>query len=378
MPPTRVLQVNKLYPPHVGGIEEVVRRLAEGLASRDAFESKALVCSEGLRGVTEETNGVGITRTGSLGSLLSEPIAPAFLSRLRRAEADIFQFHNPFPMGELGGLLLPREARLVAWYHSDVFRQKLLLHAYRPMLEAFLARCRVVIASSPNLIRSSPLLQPLAGQCRVVNYGLDTRRFALDEETSRAAGAIRDRYAGNRGLVLFVGRLVYYKGVEHLIEAMKGIDAGLLILGRGPLREGLERQAASARISGRVHFVDWAGDEEMPAYFHACDMLVLPSVARTEAFGLVILEAQACGKPVISTELGTGTSYANLDGVTGAVVPAADTRALAEEIDRLFKNPSLREELGLRGKERVEREFGISNMIDSVAGIYEEVMGDRR
>lgn len=367
-----------MYPPHIGGVEEVVRLLAEGFVSREHIESGVLVCNEGPRTVRETMNGVNIIRVGSLARVWSEPIAPTFLAHLLRSDADIYNFHTPFPLGELGGLIMEKDRRMVTWYHSDVLRQKLLLRAYRPMLESFLKRCRVILVSSPNLVRSSPFLQPLAGRCRVVHYGIDTRKLRVDESVSRAAAAIRERYCPGRGLVLFVGRLVYYKGVEHLVEAMEGVDADLLILGRGPLKKSLEYQAVTAGISGRVHFVDRVGDEELSSYFHACDLLVLPSTARTEAFGLVLLEAQACGKPVISTELGTGTSYANLDGVTGMVVPPAESRALAEAMNRLLDNPSLRQEMGLRGQERVEREFELSGMIDRVAEIYAEVVEGNR
>lgn len=370
----RVLHINKLYPPHVGGVEQVVRLLAEGLAGREDVQAAVLACNEGLRTLRETVRGVEVTRVGSLGRVRSEPLAPAFPRHLLHAGADIYHFHTPFPLGEAAGLRLDKGRRMVTWYHSDVVRQRLFLRAYRPLLERFLARNRVILVSSPNLIETSPFLRPLAERCRVVHFGIDTGRFRGDERTAAAAARIRDRYGRGGGLVLCVGRLVYYKGLGCLIDAMREVDAGLLILGRGPLRGELEKRAAAGGMSGRVHFVDWADEGDLPAYYHACDVLALPSTARSEAFGLVLLEAQACGKPVVSTELGTGTSYANLDGVTGLVVPPGDVRALAGAIGRLLGDPSLREEMGGRGRERVEREFGLSAMIETVAQIYGEVM----
>ena len=369
-----VLQVNKLYQPHVGGVEEVVRLLAEGCAGRQDIHARVLVCNEGMRTVRETVRGVDVTRVGSLGRLRSEPLAPAFPRHLLRSDADIYHFHAPFPLGEAAGLRLGGEKKIVTWYHSDVIRQRLFLRAYRPLLERFLARNSAIMVSSPNLISSSPFLGPLADRCRVVHFGIETGRFRLDEKTAAAAAGLRERYESGGGLVLCVGRLVYYKGLEHLIDAMGEVDAGLLILGRGPLRGELQRRAEAGGISRRVHFVDWASSEELPSFYHACDLLVLPSVARSEAFGLVLLEAQACGKPVISTELGTGTSYVNLDGVTGIVVPPGAARSLAAAIASLLGDARLREEMGTRGRERVEREFGLSAMIDRVAAIYAEVM----
>jgi rhamnosyl/mannosyltransferase len=372
--PIRVLQVNKLYPPHIGGVEQVTRLLAEGLNQRRDMQVRVLVCGEGLGTVRETVNGVELTRVGSLGRVRSEPIAPAFPLHLRRAEADIYNFHAPFPLGELSGLMLGKERAVVTWYHSDVVRQRISLALYRPLLRRFLKRSRAIIVSSPNLIESSPFLKPLAHRCRVVHFGVDTGRFRPTERVLEGASRIRERYGDAGGLVLFVGRLVYYKGLAYLVEAMRDVDASLLILGAGPLRKELEKRIEALGMSGRVRFAPRAEDEEMPSYYHACDLLVLPSTARSEAFGLVLLEAQACGKPVISTELGTGTSYANLDGITGLVVPPGDSGALSGAVKRLLEDPVLREDLGSRGRQRVMEEFNLSSMLDGVANIYREVM----
>lgn len=370
----RVLQVNKLYYPHIGGVEQVTRALAEGLARFRNVDSMALVCNEGLRTVRQNVAGVSLTRVGSLGRVSSEPISPSFPFCLRRADADIYHFHSPFPLGELSGLTLPEKSRMVTWYHSDVVRQRWFLPVYRPLLARFLRRNRAILVSSPNLLESSSMLREVAGRCRVINFGIDAERFRLDRRTAARAEGLRQRYARGGGLVLCVGRLVYYKGIQVLLEAMGEIDAGLLILGRGPMARELEKHVINAGLTGRVSFVDWAEEEYIPAYYHACDLLVLPSTAHSEAFGLVLLEAQACRKPVISTELGTGTSYANLDGVTGLVVPPGSPRELAGAVKQLLGDASLREEMGSRGKERVERDFSLSVMIDNVMDVYREIM----
>ncbi|MBN2025473.1 MAG: glycosyltransferase [Actinobacteria bacterium] len=373
-----MLHANKLYYPHIGGVEEVVRRIAEGTVPMEDMHAEVLVCNEGLRTVREMVNGVEVTRTGSIGRILSEPISPAYLPYLRRRDADIYHFHTPFPLGELGGLMLGRGRKMVASYHSDVLRQKRLVYAYRPVLERFLRRCSAILVASPQLMRSSPALSSLQDRCRLVHYGVDVRRFQVDGIVSCRASELRDRYATGGGLVLFVGRLVYYKGLEYLLEAAGKVDAGFLILGRGPLAKRLRLQAETAGISRRIHFVDWADEAEITAYYHASDMLVLPSTARTEAFGLVLLEAQACGKPVISTELGTGTSYANLDGITGFVVPPGDAGALAAAVNRLLADGALRKEMGSRGKERVEQEFTLEGLVAGTAKIYAEILGEVR
>lgn len=369
-----VLHVNKLYPPHVGGVEEMARNLAEGLSARSDFESRVLVCNEGLRTRREMLGGVEVTRVGSLGRLRSEPLAPAFPLHLLARRADIYQFHTPFPLGELSGLMLAKGSRIATWYHSDVVRQRWILPAYRPVLRRFLSRSRAIMVSSPHLLESSEVLASLADRCRVVRFGVELDRFLIDDGIAARSAEIRERYAAGGGLILFIGRLVYYKGLTCLMEAMREVEAGLLVLGRGPLRGDLEEATREAGLGGRIHFVEWAAEEDLPAYYHACDLLVLPSTARSEAFGLVLLEAQACGKPVISTELGTGTSYANLDGETGLVVPPGDVGALAGSMNLLLRDEGLRERMGERGRRRVEEQFSLAGMIDRVAEIYMEIM----
>ena len=369
-----MLQVNKLYPPHIGGVEQVTRLLAEGLNRRQEIEAGVLVCNEGFRTVRQTLNGVDVTRVGSLGRVRSEPISPSFPFHLRRAEADVYHFHTPFPLGELSGLMLGKDKPLVTWYHSDVVRQRVSLALYRPLLRRFLKRNAAIMVSSPNLVESSPFLEPLTGRCRVVHFGIDVDRFSPTQRVLEGAERVRERYADAGGLVLFVGRLVYYKGLTFLLEAMREVDASLLILGTGPMRKELDKRVEALGLSGRVRFVAEVEEEEMPFYYHACDLLVLPSTARSEAFGLVLLEAQACGKPVISTELGTGTSYANLDGKTGLVVSPGESEALAAAMARLLGNPVFRETLGMRGRDRVEEEFNLSSMVDGVANIYREVL----
>ncbi|MBC7230305.1 MAG: glycosyltransferase [Actinobacteria bacterium] len=355
----------------------MVKLLCEGLNRRDDVVASALVCNEGLSTRSDMVDGVEVTRVASLGRVWSEPLAPTFPLRLLRSMADIYHFHSPFPLGEIAALKMSKRAPMVTWYHSDVVRQRFFLRAYRRLMSEFLARNRAILVSSPNLVATSPVLREFWSSCRVVHFGIDTRRFELNASIQKRAGEIREESASDAPLVLFVGRLVYYKGLECLIEAMCSVDAHIMVIGKGPLEKRLRRLAEEKGVSGRLHLVSWVRDEEMPAYYHACDMLVLPSTARSEAFGLVLLEAQACGKPTVSTELGTGTSYANLDGVTGFVVPPGDAGALAAAIKRLVRDRALREEMGRRARERVLAEFNLEQMADRVADIYNEIIYGR-
>jgi glycosyltransferase involved in cell wall biosynthesis len=174
-------------------------------------------------------------------------------------------------------------------------------------------------------------------------------------------------------VILAVGRLVYYKGMKFLIQAMSQIDATLVIIGEGPLRAELEREAAGNGTSGRVTFLGEI-DGNLASYYHACDVLALPSCERSEAFGLVQLEAMACGKPVVNTQIDSGVPYASLDGLTGLTVPPRSSEAMATALNRLLDNNELRMEMGRAARDRVVKEFGIRQMAARTLALYRTVV----
>lgn len=365
----KVLQINKLYYPHIGGVEKHVQDLAETLSGR--VELEVLVANDSRRATRDLVNGVTVTRVPSWVVVQSAPVAPGFWRAIKRSRADIYHLHFPNPFGELAYLAAGAPGKLVVTYHSDVVRQKYLKRVYAPVINKLLRRADAVLASSPNLIRSSPWLESIKHKCRVIPFGIDLAPLRATTNTSTAAQANRVRYGSP--LVLFVGRLIYYKGLSYLIDAMREINAKLVIVGEGNLDLDLKTQAETAGVADRVFFVGSASEIELAAYYQACDLLVLPSIAPSEAFGFVQLEAHACGKPVVSTNLPTGVPYANLDGVTGLIVPPANSRALASAINRLLSDNALRLKLGSQAKERVEMEFSRQAMADTVLGIYEEI-----
>ena len=204
-------------------------------------------------------------------------------------------------------------------------------------------------------------------------YGIDPAPFERTSEGDTAAGRLRLTYG--TPLTLFVGRLVPYKGVEVLLRAMPHVPGSLVLVGDGPLRRDLEELAARLGIAGRAHFVGSAPQDDLVALFHAADVLALPSVTPNEAFGLVQLEAHACGVPVVSTSLPTGVPFANLHGVTGLVVEPGDPEEFAAALGLLLEDESLRAELGRRARARLLAEFTLGRMVDDVMGVYEELVG---
>ena len=184
--------------------------------------------------------------------------------------------------------------------------------------------------------------------------------------------AIRAHYPGP--LLLFVGRLRYYKGLNYLIEAMRQVSATLLVVGAGPEAAALGEQAYLSGVTDRVHFLGDIGDEHLPAFYHAADLFVLPSSQRSEAFGIVLLEAMAAGTPVISTELGTGTSWVNQHGRTGLVTSPCDPDALARTINESLADPDRRREMGARAQKRAQTEFDLPVLVDRVLAVYADVL----
>ncbi|MGB3906197.1 MAG: glycosyltransferase [Anaerolineae bacterium] len=364
----RILHIYKDYYPVVGGMENHIRLLAEG-AVKQGLEVTVLVTSLTHSTDIQEMNGVRIIKAGRLVTLASTPLSSALFLWVRRLKPDITHLHSPYPWGEMSHLMFGHSQRTVITYQSDIVRQKSLLKLYRPFLRRLLARADRVIATSPQYIQSSPHLSQVADKCVVIPLGIDLERFqiARKEEVKE----LRSKYSPP--LLLFVGILRYYKGLEYLIRAMRYVNARLLVVGSGPMAQAWQSLAADLGLADKVFFVG-QHVEDLPAYYQACDLFVLPSSHRSEAFGMVQVEAMACGKAVICTELGTGTSYVNIDGETGLVVPARDADALARAINRLLADEALRTEMGERGKKRAMQEFSHEVMIDKVLALYESLL----
>ncbi|MDB5081164.1 MAG: glycosyl transferase group 1 [Chloroflexi bacterium] len=377
----KILYIYKDYYPVLGGIENHIRFLAEAMQAR-GHEVEVLVTSRDRRTRREVINGVPVLKTARWLDLSSAPLSPRLaweywrrvLSKNRPA---IVHLHAPYPPGELAwlaGSFLPGFGRkgpaAVLTYHSDIIKQKRLLTFYAPFLRAVLRRVNVILPTSPGYIKSSPFLQPLEAKCQPVPLGIELERFAgVPEVVPAKLAEIR---AKPGPLLLFTGRLRYYKGLQYLIEAMPAIapEARLVIVGVGPQEAELKGLTDRLGLAERVVFAGEVSDAELPAYYAATDIFVLPACERSEAFGLVQLEAMAAAKPVVSTELGTGTSYVNQHGETGLVVPPADPAALAGAVNKLLWDAELRQEMGQRGQLRARAEFSLTKMVNRLEEIY--------
>ena len=229
-----------------------------------------------------------------------------------------------------------------------------------------------IIATSPNYIETSNVLKHLKNKCTVIPLGINIDRFCQDGDRVKIE-KIRNRNE-NQPIILFVGCFRYYKGLEFLISAMKRVQARLFLIGAGPEEQNLRNIVERNHLNEKVHFLGELPDAEVNAYYKACDIFVLPSKLRSEAFGMVQLEAMCCGKPVISTELGTGTSFVNLDQQTGIVVKPNDSESLSNALSILINNPIKRMTLGGCGSKRVRQLFTAEQMVNSTLKLYEDVI----
>jgi rhamnosyl/mannosyltransferase len=363
----RILQVGKYPKERCGGVETAVYGLSEELAK--AHDVEVLVCGPRARletrgRVTEDVAPIWAT-------VFSTPLAPGLLARLRGARGfDVVQVSLQNPLAVLAYLLTRPPGKLVVWYHHDIVRQKRLGPLFAPIQAAFLRRADAIVATSRAYADSSAALRPFQDKVTVIPLGVPSEHASQESLTS--GRRLRDRFGGP--LIVFVGRLVYYKGLPVLLEAMVGLDAKLVIVGTGPMDAELRAQAARLGLSDRVFFEFVPYEESVTAYFLAADAVVLPSTERTEAFGLSLLEAMACGKPVVATELGTGTSVVCEDGVNGIVVPPGDSAALRSALKRLLEDPALARRFGEAGREKVRTHYSVEAMTRSFVELYQRLL----
>lgn len=370
----RALHIYKdFYPPVFGGIEKHINLLANGLADR-GIEIEVLVSNTGIRLERQNTNGIPVTKAPQLGRVASAPVNVTFPFLLRRLgrRADILHFHFPNPTGELSYLISGIRRKVVVSYHSDIVRQVRLLKLYSPFLITFLRKADVILASSPNYVRSSGMLTRFRHKCKVVPYGHKFPKLQMTEEAAQKIAAIRRTFGPD--MLLYIGKFRHYKGLHVLIEAMKVIKGKLVMIGNGPLEREIFTHVSQAGLGEKIAFLGELPDLEMVYYLHACDVLILPSNQRSEAFGLVQLEAMACGKPVVSTELGTGTSFVNRNQVTGLVVAPNDATAMAGAVNYLLEHSRVRERYGQAGIERAEKYFSLEKMVDNVIAVYRDIL----
>ncbi len=370
----KILHIYKdYYPPVCGGIEIAINRIVEGTRD-DCDDVAVLICNRIAKTEVVEVEGTPVYKIGTWGRFLSAPFSPTFPIWLKRMEFDILHYHIPNPTAVLSHLMVRPKGKVIVHYHSDIVRQKRWLGVYNPFRHKFMRMAERVIVTSPNYLNTSEFLQPHRDKCAIVPFGVSMNRFAHTPEVQSSADVIRRRYGND--VILFVGILRYYKGLHGLIKAMEHVDGKLLIVGDGPLMAELMEFAEHLPHSERILFVGQV--ESVVPYYYASDIFCLPSIYRSEAFGLVLAEAAACGLPLVTTDLGTGTTYINQHQQTGLVVPPNNETQLAESLNKLLHDPTLRKQYGQAAKQRILDHFTHEEMCKRLMSLYHEVLNQKK
>lgn len=362
----KVLHVFKTYYPDTfGGMERAIHAIATGVADH-GIESHVLSLSNTPQANTVEFDGHWARKAKTTIDVASTGFSlQAFgLFGEMAAQSDIIHYHFPWPFMDLLHLIKRPGKPTLVTYQSDIVKQKALLKLYTPLMHRFLDSVDTIVASSPNYQQTSPTLARYKAKTRIIPNGLEDQRKADPD----AVAPVRP----NRPYFLFVGVHRYYKGLEHLVAAAPDTHADIVIAGDGPETARLRALAAGM---ANVHFVGDITDGEKHALLRLALGCVMPSHLRSEAFGLALLEGAMFGLPLISCEIGTGTTFVNAPGETGLAVPPADPKALADAMNTLAQDGALARRYGNAARARYQDLFTAERMADAYAALYAELAG---
>ena len=365
----RVLHVYKTYYPATqGGVEQFIYQLARTttslgykhdiLAFHDGRESEKLVRAEAT-----------VWFYPSLLNKLSTPMGFSYAAAYREMvkDVDIIHYHFPYPFADLLHKLCKINKPSLVTYHSDIVKQKFTKKLYGPLMERFLNSVDRIVATSENYKCSSHVLAKFSRKTDVIPLGI------AEESFPKPVDSVKSEWRSRVGedFFFFIGALRYYKGLEFLLQAAEDTKLPVVIAGVG--RHGDELKARYSHLNN----VSWLGsidDQSKVALMELSRAFVFPSHLRSEAFGVGLLEAAMCGKPMISTELSTGTSFVNLHGETGIVVPPADSKALGQAMRKLSGDDLLIQEFGCSARKRYEKMFTARQMGDSYSHLYKSLL----
>jgi rhamnosyl/mannosyltransferase len=367
----RVLHFYKTsFPDTMGGVEQVINQIARG-ANSLGVKTDVLSLTPNRVPCTIEFDGYLAHRArldfqvASTGFSLSAFLRFAQLAR----QVDVIHYHFPWPFMDMVHFTTRVKNPTVVTYHSDIIHQKNLLKFYKPLMWKFLGSMNHIVATSPNYIETSDVLAKYHRKVSVIPIGLDKATYP---QPRVECSQFWEKKIGPK-FFLFVGVLRYYKGLHILLEAAQGTDYPIVIVGAGPIENELKIKAIQLGLRN-IHFLGHLPDEDKVALLELCYAFVFPSHLRSEAFGISLLEAAMYGKPMISSEIGTGTTFINIVDETGLVVPP-DPAALRQAMQYLWEHPEQATEMGRRAEERYWRNFTAEQMVGKYVKLYYELVG---
>lgn len=359
----KILQINKYYQPDIGGVETVVKQYAENLG--EGFDVTVLCIKKRFSFKTEqeEVNGVKIIRCSSLGSFWSMPVSFSFFWVFLRyyKSYDILHFHEPFPLASMLSFIISKKNKIVITWHSDIIKQKAIKRIVEIFQRKLCEKATLIFTTSPNLLEFSSILKEFRDKVYILPLSIPSNKSISKQDND---------------YILYLGRLAYYKGINVLLEAYEiaNTNLELFIVGSGEKDITEDILEHCAKTSKKIRFINkFVTEEEKDEFFKRCSFFVLPSIAASEAFAIIQLEAMIHGKAVINTDLPTGVPFVSLDGRTGITVASNNQHELANALDKLTENVDLRQALGSNGHKRVIEEFSDDVIIEKLRKKYIEI-----
>lgn len=367
----RVLQISNYMYPHIGGIEQVARDIADCLKENDDIKQKIICFNEDAKDgeyvckrsetVVNKVDGVDVIRCGCFAKKSSQSLSFTYARELKKVINDfnpnlvILHYPNPFVSFFLLKYL-KKNTKFIVYWHLDITKQKVLGKLFHGQNIRLLDRADKIVATSPNYIEGSPYLSKYKEKCTYICNCIRPERFALNSDIKEKIKQIKEENK-NKLICFGVGRHIPYKGFTYLVKASKLLDNRFKIYigGKGPLSDSLKQEAQD---DDKIVFLGRVSDEDMIAYYSACDIFTFPSITKNEAFGIALAESMYFGKPAVTfTIKGSGVNYVNLDKVTGIECPNGDVKAYSDALTLLADNKEIREEYGKNAKERVLNNF---------------------
>lgn len=368
----KILHIGKYYPPYLGGMEKVTFDLVKGLNEKGIQTD--VLCFNTKNQTQIEQKKYKIIRAAVFVTLFSTPFSLAIYKQLKKIhkEYDLIHLRLPNPTATLALQMLGYKSKLVLHWHLDIVKQKLLKVFYKPFQNSLLKSADAIIVTSQTYLDHSRDLEKHVHKCVVIPIGINQDHL---RENPAFREKLENQYVGKK-LVFSMGRLIYYKGFEYLIEAAKYLNEGykIVIGGKGPLEKKLRETIDSNNLGKKVELIGKIPQEELWEYYRRADVFCLPSVQRSEAFGIVLVEAMSAGCPLVTTKIGSGTSWINQEGVTGFAVSPRNPKKLAEAIENIAGNEELTTAFSKNAIQRYNTEFRLPFMIDRTVDLYKKLL----
>jgi rhamnosyl/mannosyltransferase len=366
----RVLHFYKTaFPETVGGIEQVINQIAIG-ANKLGIQTDVLSLTSERVERNIEIDGYLAHRARLDFHIASTGFSASVFWRFSQLAktADVIHYHFPWPFMDVVHFVTRVKKPTIVTYHSDIIRQKHLLKIYRPLKNKFLADVDRIVATSPNYLETSNVLTRFKDKVSIIPIGIDKMTYPVPTQDRLQYWS---RIFPSR-FFLFVGVIRYYKGLHILVEAAKGTDYPIVIVGAGPIEQELKAQVANLGIRN-IHFLGKLNDTDKVSLLMLCYGVLFPSHLRSEAFGVSLLEGAMFGKPMISSEIGTGTTFINIADETGLVVPPSDHLALRQAMQYLWTHPDQAAEMGRRAQDRYLKYFTADRMAEAYVKLYQNL-----